>query len=117
VRINEAYRRLRDPIARAAYLCELRSAPVDAQRNTAMPSAFLAQQMGWREALEDAEGLAALDALDKEVRAAESDMLTQLARLFDEQPDAVRAAERVRALMFIHKLRTDLGERIDSLSN
>src|SRR3954447_2325927 len=31
VRINEAYQRLRSPIKRAAYLCELRGAPVNAE--------------------------------------------------------------------------------------
>ena len=54
VRVNEAHRRLRDPLARGAYLCELRGSPVQAESNTAMPVAFLQQQMAWREALEDA---------------------------------------------------------------
>ena len=45
VRVNEAYQRLKDPLTRAAYLCELRGMPVDAERNTAMPGAFLMQQM------------------------------------------------------------------------
>ena len=35
VRINEAYQRLKDPLARAAYLCELHGAPVQAENNTA----------------------------------------------------------------------------------
>ena len=55
VRVNEAYQRLKDPLRRAAYLCELRGAPIDAETNTAMPADFLLQQMQWREALEDAE--------------------------------------------------------------
>ncbi len=40
VRINEAYRRLKDPLQRAAYLCELRGAPINAENNTAMPARF-----------------------------------------------------------------------------
>ena len=55
VRVNQAYRRLKDPLQRAAYLCERRGAPIDAERNTAMPPVFLAQQMAWREALDEAE--------------------------------------------------------------
>jgi molecular chaperone HscB len=45
VRINEAYQRLKVPLSRAAYLCELNGAPVNAENNTAMPGSFLMQQM------------------------------------------------------------------------
>src|SRR6218665_401178 len=55
VRINEAYQRLKDPLKRAAYLCEMHDAPIRAEDNTAMPTAFLMEQMEWREALEDAQ--------------------------------------------------------------
>ena len=44
VRVNQAYQRLKDPLSRAAYLCELRGVLIDAERNTAMPAAFLMQQ-------------------------------------------------------------------------
>jgi len=64
VRINEAYQRLKDPLKRASYLCELLGAPVNAQDNTAMPSDFLVQQMAWREALEEARSEEELDQLD-----------------------------------------------------
>ena len=53
VRINEAYNRLKDPLKRAAYLCELNGAAVNAENNPSMPPAFLMQQMEWREALDD----------------------------------------------------------------
>ena len=115
VRINEAYRRLREPLSRASYLCELRGAPIDAERNTAMPAAFLLQQMGWREALDDARGDAdALAALDAEVRRAEHELLHQVGRLLDDEHTPIAAAERVRALMFIQKFRRDLTERLES---
>lgn len=117
VRINQAYRRLREPLTRAAYLCELRGAPIAAHSNTAMPGEFLMQQMAWREALDEADNDAALAALDVEVRAAEADLLAQLATLLDEQAAPVLAAERVRALMFIHRFRADLTERLDALQD
>ena len=67
VRVNEARQRLRDPLRRAAYLCELLGAPIRAEDNTAMPGDFLMQQMAWREALDDAAGLPAVEQLADEV--------------------------------------------------
>ena len=115
VRINEAYRRLREPLSRAAYLCELRGAPIAAHTNTAMPADFLMQQMAWREALAKGEDDAALARLDAEVRAAELALLGQLTTLLDDQSAPALAAERVRALMFINRFRADLGVKIDAL--
>ena len=63
VRINEAYQRMKDPLKRAAYLCELNGAAVNAENNTAMPAAFLMQQMEWRESLDDARSLADVEAI------------------------------------------------------
>lgn len=113
VRINEAYQRLKDPLKRAAYLCELGSAPVNAHNNTAMPTAFLMQQMEWREALDDADTVPALEALQAEVDASRAQLLQQCATLLDEQHDAVAAVGPVRALMFIEKFTQDLNQRFD----
>ena len=116
VRVNEAYRRLRDPLTRAAYLCELRGTPIQANSNTAMPADFLDQQMAWREALEDAEAPGALKALEHQVREAETALFTALGRVLDDPAAApAPAVEHVRALMFIARFRADLGRRLDLL--
>src|SRR5688572_25506060 len=109
VRVNEAYQRLKDPLARAAYLCELRGVPVDAERNTAMPGAFLMQQMQWREALDEAQGLADVEGLDAQVAKDETARLAELAALLDERNDTAAAAAQVRALMFVARFRADIG--------
>jgi len=107
VRINEAYQRLKDPMRRAAYLCELGGAPIQAENNTAMPAAFLMQHMEWREAMDDATDVAALEALFDEVQ--------QCALFIDTAHDLPAAAQQVRGLMFIEKFLRDIEARIDQL--
>ena len=113
VRINEAYQRLKDPMRRAAYLCELGGAPIQAENNTAMPAAFLMQQMEWREAMDDATDVAALEALFDDVQQAHTAALQQCAQLIDTAHDLSAAAQQVRGLMFIEKFLRDIEARID----
>ena len=115
VRINEGYQRLKNPLKRAAYLCELRGAPIDAERNTAMPPAFLMQQMEWREALDEAAGEEDLEALDERLRQARGKVFDDIERLLDRDGDAHGAAQQVRALMFIERFAHDVEARIDQL--
>jgi len=114
VRINEAYQRLKDPLKRAAYLCELHGASIQADNNTAMPSAFLMQQMAWREALEEAQGLAELTRLADEVGQAKRDTLQACETLLDDAHDYTAAAQQVRALMFIQRFDHDIQDRLDA---
>jgi molecular chaperone HscB len=114
VRVNEAYQRLKDPLRRAAYLCELAGAPIAAENNTAMPASFLMQQMEWREALDDAVDLPAVQALQREIDQAEQQLMTELAACLDERHDAEAAAGQVRALMFVRRFRQDIERRLDT---
>jgi molecular chaperone HscB len=115
VRVNEAYQRLKDPLKRGAYLCELRGAPINAENNTAMPATFLMQQMAWREALDDAADAAAVERLDDEIAEHEQALLADLGRTLDERGDATAAAQQVRALMFVARFRNDIARRLEAL--
>ena len=115
VRVNEAWQRLKDPLSRAAYLCEQRGVPINAENNTAMPREFLLQQMAWREALDDADGAAAVQALDDTVADEERAMQARLVALLDEQGDTAAAAAQVRALMFVTRFREALAQRLERL--
>ncbi|MBA4114286.1 MAG: Fe-S protein assembly co-chaperone HscB [Verminephrobacter sp.] len=115
VRINEAYQRIKDPMRRAAYLCELHGAPIRAEDNTAMPGDFLMQQMEWREALEEADSLVQVEALEDQVRQARRVALERCADLIDQQQDFAGAARQVRALMFIARFALDIERRLEQL--
>lgn len=115
VRINEAYQRLKDPLKRAAYLCELLGAPIDAENNTAMPADFLMQQMEWREALDEADDEQALEALSDSVMESRREILARVQQLLDLEGDAPAAAQQVRALMFIERFAHDVESRLAQL--
>ncbi|HYN61009.1 MAG TPA: Fe-S protein assembly co-chaperone HscB [Rubrivivax sp.] len=115
VRVNQGYQRLKDPLKRAAYLCERRGLPIDAERNTAMPREFLMQQMAWREALDEAQGEASMQALADDVARHERGLLQSLQTLLDERGDTAAAAAQVRALMFVARFRQDIDNRLESL--
>ena len=115
VRINEAYQRLKDPLKRAAYLCELRGARIDPENNTAMPPEFLMEQMEWREALDEAEGEAGLDEIAERVAGRRGEMLARIGQLLDFEGNAPAAAQQVRALMFIERFAEDVESRLAQL--
>ena len=115
VRINEAYQRLKDPLKRAAYLCELNGAPVNAENNTAMPAAFLMQQMEWREALDEAASAADLDEIDAQVLSVRREALQKCEQLLDVAHDYAQAVQQVRALMFIERFARDIEARLDRM--
>jgi molecular chaperone HscB len=73
------------------------------------------QQMAWREALDDAADLAAVEQIDADVAAQEQSLLSEMSALLDDRGDAVAAAQKVRALMFIGRFREDLRRRLEAL--
>jgi molecular chaperone HscB len=115
VRVNEAYQRLKDPLRRAAYLCELQGAPIHAESNTAMPAGFLVQQMEWRETLDEAATLEQVESLARQVAQHRSERLSQLEGVLDQTRDFSAAAQSVRALMFVERFAQDVEQRLEAL--
>jgi molecular chaperone HscB len=115
---NEAHSTLRNPISRAHYLLERQGVLIDAERNTAMSPAFLMQQIEWREAVEEAEeDKDALSRLHKDLGRDERVMVDDLRRALDEDKDLVLAAELVRRLMFMEKLRREIDDALAKMDD
>ncbi len=116
---NEAYQTLKNPLKRAAYLCELNGVDLKSESNTAMPSAFLIQQMEWREALQEArveKDETTLESLGKEWRSARQEHMKQIEARLDAQ-DYALASQSVREWMFLEKFGEELRNAYETLEN
>jgi molecular chaperone HscB len=116
-RANEAYKTLKSPLRRAAYLCELHGIDLGIESNTAMPPAFLMQQMEWREALDEARStrdMAQLEALEQSLNAVRREMTERIGELLD-QSQFVQAGQRVRELMFVEKFGEEVARTFEAL--
>ena len=118
-RANEAYQTLKKPLARAKYLCELNGVDLQVESNTAMPPAFLMQQMEWREKLEDAhvaKDIGELESLEGELLAARKEEIANLAARLDAG-DFHAAALGVRRMMFVEKFEDEVARIFDLVSD
>ncbi len=115
VRINEAYQRLKDPLKRASYLCELHGAPINAENNTAMSTEFLMQQMQWREALDDAKTVQDMEKIALQSISDVRIQIFKIEQMLDARKDFSAAAREVRNLMFIERFVSEVDTRIDQL--
>lgn len=109
-RINESYEVLRDPVKRAALLCEAAGRPVGAETNTRMPVDFLMQQMAWRDAMESAADEGARGAVRAEAQAERAKVEAALADAIDVRADWEAAADLTRRLMFITRFLEQTAE-------
>ncbi|MDO4227663.1 Fe-S protein assembly co-chaperone HscB [Neisseria sp.] len=108
--VNEAYRVLKNPTERAAYLLQQHGIEADAPEHTAFAPEFLMQQMEWRETLEEARSdgnTAALAELDEEIATEQQNLQQQLHTAFLKQRYD-EAATLVRQSRFLDKLRQEI---------
>lgn len=115
VRINEAYNRLKDPLKRASYLCELNGAPIEAHTNTSMSPAFMMMQIEWREALEEAKTAQELEEIERKTTNYKRQQLSKIEQFIDIEHDYAAAANEVRALMFVARFVGEIEARLDKI--
>ena len=116
--VNEAYQTLKSPLARARYLLHLNGVDTQEETNTAMPAEFLMRQMEWREAIEESEQSGDIDALDlllAELRQESLALTDTLQSDLDQKRDYAKAADAVRKLRFLDKVRAEIEQAIETL--
>ena len=116
-RANEAYQTLKNPLKRARYWCELNGVDLATESNTHMPTAFLMQQIEWREALDEArdtKNQSALEQLENELIQKRAHLLF----LVTQHLNAAQyneAGDEVRQLMFVEKFGDEVGRVFELL--
>ncbi len=115
---NEAYQTLRKPLQRAKYLLQLAGHDIQAESNTAMAADFLMEQMEWREAVMDARHGGdhhELEHLHNRLRGDINSRYAELGELLDASKAYAEAIDRVRRLMFLEKLLSEIDDALASL--
>ena len=117
--VNGAYQTLKSPLFRARYLIELAGIETGEAANRALPAAFLMEQMEWREAVEAARAggdAATLAVLDRDSATAIRQRHLELEQALDVEHDAGSAQRALVHLMFLDKLREEIGDALDSIA-
>jgi len=119
-RVNEAYRTLKHPLSRAQYLLELYGMDTRHESNTAMPAEFLMEQMEWREAAaeaREAEDVGELESLHHRLRAQADTLFAEIEKDIDRKENYAGAADAVRRLMFVLKLKEEIDDALESMES
>ena len=119
-RVNEAYRTLKDPVARADYLLTLRDGGASAADDRKLPLQFLERQLERRERADVAErerDAATLEALRVEVRAEARSLEERLVGLLDTDRAWETARATARECRFLAKLAADVDMMLDGLDD
>ncbi|NOU51980.1 co-chaperone HscB [Pseudoalteromonas sp. JBTF-M23] len=119
--INDALSILKHPVKRAEYMLSERGVDIRAEQQTLQDPIFLMQQMEMREALEELpqsdDVEAAIEQFEQQIKALDVEFSQQLAQQLssDNEQDLQLAADNIRKLKFVYKLRDELARIEDNL--
>lgn len=108
--INEAYRILKSPLDRAAYLLKKQNVHADSPEHTHFPTEFLMQQMQWRENVQQARA----ECDDSTLRQLANDIGIEQEKLYKNlnlsltNADWESAAQLIRQGRFLTKLQNEI---------
>ena len=112
--INDAYQVLKQPVSRLEYILQLNGLDIRGEQKTLQDPMFLMQQMELREELEEISDEEALLDFDAKVnKLYKQHLLDVQQQLQDAMWEA--AAEQVRKLKFIEKLKQEIEQTEDRL--
>lgn len=121
--INDAFQTLKSPLSRAEYMLSLEGVDLRAEQHTMRDTAFLMQQMEWRETLEDLRQSQDIDGLEdfsSQIQKSEKEHLQVLAQAFDggeQRENPEHWANEVRKLAFLVKLLTEIAQAEEALDD
>jgi len=119
--INDALSVLKHPVKRAEYMLSEKGHDIRAEQKTLQDPLFLMQQMELREALEELSQSedpdSAIEAFENEIKLLDKQYSAELTSQLnsDDEKKLIEAADNIRKLKFVYKLRDELARIEDSL--
>lgn len=108
--INEGYKTLKSPLLRAEYLLSLIGITVGSEKDSVKPSQeLLIESMEMREALMEAEGADAVNALLQSAKAQQEQVIADFAVSYPSQPEG--AAQLAIRLRYLYKFAEEAEAR------
>ena len=104
--INDAYKKLSDPLERGLLICALKGKPVDKDRSTLLDEDFLFQQLERREAIADAkeaEDEKTLKSLKLEIQNELGELTASLQNDLDQTANLDAAQVSLQKIMFLNR--------------
>jgi molecular chaperone HscB len=117
--INDAYSVLKLPISRGEHLLVVRGAELPSEQDTVGDIEFLMEQMEWRETLDDATSVEALEKLvvDNHAILVKQEKIISAFLSHNNEQDNQAAAQELGKMKFMVKLADEIETKLDRITD